>query len=406
MIQRSRMRRLFVGIVLVFTLNLTPTLAEASSLQLDPVSLSFPSSHLGYVLSLYDCAVRTCAALRTTHNAGSSWIVVRTPSQLNEDLYLLLWGNYGSSYATINVHFADAQNGWIYGTVPAPVTQNTTNPNWVSRLWSTHDGGKTWRKIRLGPLSITYGVIQMASHGAWTYLFGGSYENGQAHILATHSSVDQWTSKSNEQMVMPAGGTELEGAFNFVGSSGWFVAGNDRGFSASARLAKDGSLSAWNGPSFADYGASFNPISVVTSKVLLAESESAGFVTPPASSVPPHWNNSASWLFISYDAGATFKPFRELSSSYQSHYADVPGLPATPVPGTILLQQSVNAGLQLVRSTNWGKTWQVVLKRAVSQVVFTSRSTGFAIVQRRTNLVDSSLFQSSDAGGHWHQVSG
>jgi hypothetical protein len=205
-------------------------------------------------------------------------------------------------------------------------------------------------------------------------------------------------------MEMPAGGTQLEGEFSFVGSSGWFVAGNDRGFTASARLANDGAWHEWNGPTFEHFGSSFAPITPVTGKVLLAVSASAGFVIPPASSVPPNWNNEATWLFISYDAGATFKPFRELSGSYQSGYYAVPGLPTAPVPGTILLQRATSSGGQIVRSTNWGRTWDVVLNRSVSQVLFTNRSTGFAIEQRRANLTDSSLFQSSDGGGHWRQV--
>jgi hypothetical protein len=402
--QGSRVQPLLVGIFFVLSLNLTPNVAEASSAHLDPISLSFPSPQLGYVLSLYDCAANTCAALRSTDDAASSWSVVPTPSQLNKDLKLVSWGTYANSYATLTVHFADAQNGWIYGTVPAPVTPDTSNPNWVNRLWSTHDGGTTWHQVRLGPLSITGGVVQMATHEAWTYLFGGSDENGRAYILATHSNVDQWTSKSNAPMEMPAGGTQLEGAFSFAGSNGWFLAGNDRGFTASARLVKDGSWSAWTRPSIETFGSSFSPIAVVTNNVLLAECQSAGFVYPPASSVPRGWNNGAAWLFISYNAGSTFKPLRQLSDSYHGSYSTVPGLPATPVPGTVLLQQATNSGVRMVRSTNWGRSWHMVLDRSASQVLFISRSTGFAIVQRRANQVGSSLFRTSDTGGHWSDI--
>src|ERR1700722_18086497 len=293
-----RILRPLVVTVFVLTMNVTTTSAEATSLQLRPMSLSFPAAHLGYVLSLYDCAARTCAALRSTTNEASSWNVVPTPSQLNTDLRRISWGDYGTTYSfsTINVHFANATDGWIYGAIPARATHNTTNPNWVLRLWSTHDGGKKWRQIRLGPLKITAGVFQMATHGAWTYLFGGSYENGRAYVLATRSNEDQWTSDSTQPMYIPAGGSQLEGAFSFVGSKGWFLAGNDRGFSASAQLANDASWTPWGGPSFELFGASFSPISAVTSRILIAVGQSAGFVTPPASSVPPNWKNSASWL--------------------------------------------------------------------------------------------------------------
>jgi len=404
--QGPLLRRLLIGVALVVSLNLTPTVAQASPLQLHPMSISFPTPRLGYLLSLYKCDGKTCAALRSTHDAGSSWNMVATPSRMNNDLNLISWGTYGTEYAysTINVHFADAQNGWIYGSVPTPDAANPSNPIWVSRLWSTHDAGKTWQKIPLRPLSLTGGVVQMATHGSWTYLFGGSNTNGRTYILTTPSNVDRWTDDSSAQMGMPAGGTQLQGEFSFTGSTGLFVAGNDRGFTASARLSKDGSWIFWKGPSFEAFGASFAPIATVTRKVLLAEGESSGFVIPPASTVPPEWNSSSSWLFISYNAGATFKPLRELSSSYHRGYFSVPGLPATPEPGTILLQQTTNTSLKLVQSTDWGRTWNVVLNRPVSQVVFTTRSKGFAIVRHGTVQSDTSLFVTDDEGGHWSRV--
>jgi hypothetical protein len=364
--------------------------------------MSFPSLHVGYVLSLDDCAASTCAVLRRTNDAGSSWDVVPTPNELNRNLKLVSWGLYGNAYATLTVHFADSRDGWIYGTIPVRNSTDPSNPNWVSRLWSTHNGGETWKRIRVGPLRLTGGVVQMATHGAWTYVFGGEDTSARSFILATHSNVDQWTVESKGQMGMPAGGTQLEGAFSFVRSSGWFVAGNDRGITASARLSKDGSWSPWSGPSVDD--SSFTPIAAVSRTVLLVVGQSAGFVYPPASTVPRGWNNGASWLFISYDAGATFKPFRQLSRSYHGGYSAVPGLPATPVPGTILLQRTENSGDELMRSANWGRSWQIVLKRSVSLVVFTSQSVGFAIVQQRTNPLTTTLVRTNDSGIHWSDV--
>jgi len=54
-----------------------------------------------------------------------------------------------------------------------------------------------------------------------------------------------------------------------------------------------------------------------------------------------------------------------------------------------------------MRSANWGRTWQVVLRRPVTQVVFTSRTTGFAIVQLGSKY---SLFRTTDTGSHWVKV--
>lgn len=401
----SRLSPLIVCSLFVLLVIPTSDVAGASPVQLDPISLSFPTPQRGYVLSLYDCATKTCAALRSTGDAGSSWSVLPMPSQLDRRLQLESWGTYGTTYETLSVHFADAKNGWIYGTVPAPVTSTTASPNSVSRLWSTHNGGTTWQQVRLDPLSLTAGVVQMATHGAWTYLFGGS-NTGGAYLLGTRSNVDQWSKESSAPMEMPAGGTPLVASFTFAGDNGWFVAGNDRSFIASARLLSNGSWSAWNGPSFEHFGASFTPIEAVTSRVLLAEGQSAGIVYPPASAVPSGWNNGASWLFISYDAGATFKPLRKISSTYQgSYYSIVPGLPAVPVAGTILHQRASNSSYRLVRSTNWGRTWSIVLNHSVSQVLFTSRTTGFAIVREGSSETSFSVCRTIDAGSHWTKVS-
>ena len=376
--------------------------AAATPNRINPISLSFSSPQSGYLLSLYDCATHTCANLRRTSDAGSTWSDVQIPSQLNKHMKLDSWHAYGASYSTLTVHFADARDGWIYGTVPVPNPADPSYPNDVSRLWSTHDSGKTWRQIRLDPLNLTGGVVAMATHGPRTYIFGGTNTSARSFILATTSSADSWRNESKGQMGMPAGGSQLEGSFSFVGSSGWFVAGNDRGFTASARLSKDGSWIKWGGPSVDD--ASFTPIAAVSKEELVVEGQSAGFVIPPASTVPRGWNDGASWLFISHDAGATFEPLRQLSRSYHGSYSTVPGLPATPAPGTVLLERTVGTGYELVRSTNWGRNWQTVLKRSVSQVVFTSRSVGFAVALRPSHPTTTTLLRTIDSGIHWRDV--
>jgi hypothetical protein len=401
-VKRSLLVTLLISVIVPASVSFgwASTGTAATSKQLNPISLSFSSSQSGYVLSLYDCASHTCANLRSTNDAGSSWTEVPIPVQLNKHLELDSWDAYGASYSTLKVHFADARDGWIYGTVPVPNAADPEYPNIVGRLWSTHDSGKTWRQIRLGPLHLTGGVTAMATHGPWTFLFGGTNTSAQSFILATHSNVDQWTVKSKGQMGMPAGGSQLEGAFSFAGSSGWFVAGNDRGFTASARLSEDGSWSNWSGPSVDD--ASFTPLGAVSKDVLVVEGQSAGFVIPPSSTVPRGWNRGASWLFISHDAGATFKPLRQLSRSYHGSYSTVPGLPATPIPGTILLLRTVGSSSQLVRSTNWGQSWQTVLKLSVDQVVFTSRSVGFAIAPQLLHPTTTTLLRTNDSGKHWN----
>jgi hypothetical protein len=80
----------------------------------------------------------------------------------------------------------------------------------------------------------------------------------------------------------------------------------------------------------------------------------------------------------------------------------MPGSSATPVPGTIFLTS--NSGDHLVRSTNWGRTWRVVLDHPVSQFVFMNRTTGLALVRDGTSQTTYSLFRTIDAGSRWKKV--
>ncbi len=400
----SRRRGTAIGALLITSLLVSVAPAGAVSSHLDPLSLSFPSANVGYVLSLSDCGADTCATLARSLDGGAAWHDVVVPPQLSDGLRLASWGTYGAGYATLSVYFADARDGWIYGSVPAPVTADTANPNWQSRLWSTHNGGTTWQQIRLGPLSVNGGVVTLASHGALTYLYGWSEQTGIAHILETPSTSDRWRRATTLALYTPAGGTTLEGSFDFAGSNGWLLAGNDRGFTSLARLSHDGSWSRWRSAPSAFFGGSFARICAVTDHLLLAAASSNLITSPPASAVPAGWNNGATWLFVSYDAGTSFKPLRELSSSLSKGYSDVAGLPATPVAGTILLERSTVPGGHLVRSVNWGRSWRVVLNHAVSDVVFVNRSTGYAIASTGSSPSNSTLFKTVDAGGHWTTV--
>jgi hypothetical protein len=396
-----------LAMLLPATLLLTPGGAGAATNPMNPIAISFPLLHLGYVLSLSDCAANTCAELRSTSNGGVTWSAVTVPTQMTAGLKLASWSTYGSNFPTLNIHFADSRDGWIYGTVPASVTSNTSNPNWQSRLWSTHDGARTWQQVGLGPLGLSAGVFQMATHGVWTYLFGGSYQTGRPRILGTRSTTDHWANKLAAPMWMPAGGTQLEGSFTFAGSKGWFVSGNNRGFNPSLQLSSDGSWRTWKTPLPAELGASYAPVVAVTDKILVTVCTYAGFAGLPASAVPAGWNKLASWLFISYDAGATFKPVRRLTSSVQDGYYAVPGLPATPALGIIILGQYTNYGNRLVRSSNWGRSWRIVINHAVLQVEFVNRSLGFAIADEntsQTSQLNSSLLRTNDGGSHWTVV--
>ncbi|MGC8510433.1 MAG: hypothetical protein ACP5PB_06130 [Acidimicrobiales bacterium] len=390
-----------ISVAVTATLGLPGAARAATAPTPRPIALSFPSARVGYVLSLADCARRTCVTLERTRDAGARWTSVPVPGGLARSVARAAWGTYGGAdgYTTLSVHFADARDGWVYGVVPALAPSSS-----VDRLWSTHTAGATWTSIPLGSLGIDLGVVTMATHGAWTYLYGAS-SSPQASILATASTQDRWRNRSQVKLWMPAGGTPLQGAFTFAGRQGWFTGGNDRGMWF-ARLGAHGMWAPWPVASPALRSAGFQPVADVAPDSLAIVAASAGFGYPPASAVPPGWNDGSTWLFASRDGGRTFVAQRELSASYHRVFPVVAGLPATPAPGVLLVESETAAGaFQLVRSTDGGVTWHAVVRHYVRQVELGSQGSGFAIVMvGPATSVDSVLLRTLDAGAHWTPV--
>lgn len=390
-----------VGVVATATLGLPGAARAAPAGTPRPLSLSFPSPRVGYVLSLADCAGDTCVSLARTRDAGARWARVPVPGPVARGVARAAWGTYGGAngYATLSVHFADARDGWIYGAVPA-----LTTTGFVNGLWATHSGGASWTPIPLGPLRIDLGVVTMATHGAWTYLYGAS-SSSQASILATASSQDRWSSRSRVRLWMPAGGTQLQGAFTFAGRRGWFTGGNDRGMWF-ARLGAHGFWVPWPVASLALRSASLRPVAAVSPDSLVVVAASAGFDYPPTSAVPPGWNDGSTWLFTSPDGGRTFVARHELSASYRQVFPVVPGLPATPAAGVLLVERETAGGAsQVVRSTNGGATWRIVVRHELRQVELGPRGPGFAIALiGPPTSVAAVLLRTVDAGAHWTPV--
>jgi hypothetical protein len=405
---KSRLASRLIIANFVFAATFIFPIAEASTAaaHLHPISLSFPSRTTGFALSLYDCSTRTCAAMERTTNAGTSWTGVRLPVGLNRGLNIAPWKLFSAYFdsLSLNIHFANVQDGWIYGTVPAPATPTTTNPNYAVRLWSTHDGGASWKWIPLGPLKIDYGVIQMATHGAVTYLYGASFRTSSARILATSSHNDRWTDATSSALRVPAGGTQMQGSFTFSGTHGWFVGGNDRGDLSQEQLTASGIWTNWSVRSSA-FNGSYAPVVAQSSHNLLVVATSALFVTPPAKSVPAGWNEGATWLFSSNDSGKSFKPVRQFSSSSKLGFPVVQGLPVVTHSGAILLERlnqgTSNARPQLVRTTDFGRSWRVVIGQGVIQVVFVSSTSGYAVIVAGSNPQDTSLVRTVNSGTVW-----
>ncbi len=378
--------------------------ATTGSSMRHPVSISFPASRLGFALLISDCQGQTCIGLQRTRDAGATWSRLAVPVDLATTMKMISWATYPTVIAsgTLAVHFADARDGWIYGVTPAPATA-TTNPNYSPRLWSTHDSGASWQQISLGTLKIGDGVLQMATHGAVTYLYGASFATGLARILSTTNSLDNWTSATRSILSVPAGGTQLQGSFTFAGTRGWFVAGNDRGFETMEELTPSGTWTNWPVKSLA-LGEGFVPVAAESNKKLLIVASSSGFVVPAPNTAPSGWGHGATWLFESTNAGKTFRAIHELASSSKVIFPFENGLPATAKPGTILVEREFGTDtttFELVASTNDGRSWRVVIGERVLQVTFAAPSIGYAIVFAHSDPRLSELRTTVDGGLHW-----
>jgi len=110
--------------------------AEASAADLDAqkpprtfvaASLTATSRHSWLVLGSVPCHRRTrCVSLIRTNDSGRHWSAVVSP---NAPLAI----DAPVPGAARSIRFANPRDGWIFG----------------GSLWSTHDGGKRWRKITL-----------------------------------------------------------------------------------------------------------------------------------------------------------------------------------------------------------------------------------------------------------------
>jgi hypothetical protein len=104
-------------------------------------SVSFVSQNDGFVMGVAPCPAGACLAIRHTVDRGLTWTPVGAPPATIAPS--------GTDFVPLSVsglHFADPVNGWAYGT----------------NLWSTHDGGASWREIQFG------GPIVALASGAGT----------------------------------------------------------------------------------------------------------------------------------------------------------------------------------------------------------------------------------------------
>lgn len=373
-----------------------------------PVSATFLPTGEGWILSGYHCSTGVCLAVKRTMDDGRTWTSLPLPSGLR-----MVTNSSGASYFPLiqqNIYFADAKDGWIYGSVSPVGSIGDTNLTFDAEIWSTHDGGASWSILDTKSLGMKFDVLSVSATRGSIYAI--SWLKDQTFGLWRSSIMnDSWQRVSTPILYAAAGGSNMEGALTFKGADGWLMLGNDRGTTAAVRLLSSGRWVKWHAPC-ENVGGSFAALVAFNSTTLADVCTIGGFGGDVAPGTPHYLKQQSNWVFVSHDAGLTFKPTSQVIADGSSEFLDsIPSLPASPAPGRLLIAKSVSHGLNtsdhLYLTRNGGKTWRSVYASPVTSfspviqsVKFASSSLGYAIVQRTTTT--SELIISWDGGWAWH----
>ncbi|MDH2904591.1 MAG: hypothetical protein PXZ08_11695, partial [Actinomycetota bacterium] len=342
------------GFTMCAALAGAPVSGSTRSTPTSPVSVTFLRSGEGWMLGAYHCRAGTCARVEHTSNTGHTWTAEVAPIQLQTLIRTTVSDYYPVAHLTI--YFANADDGWIYGSVPSGSSNGTTKPV----LWSTHDAGRRWSPVSVTSLAMKYGILSVgASHGQ-VYAIGWNTDQSFG-LWRSPISTNSWRRVRTPTLFAAAGGTGMDGALVFKGTSGWLMVGNDRGVTGGARLTSSGHWVKWAGPC-ASVGGNFAVPVAYSSTSLVDACTIGGFGGDVAPGTPKSLKMSTDWIFTSHNGGLTFAPTRQIGVGSPTMWlVQVSGLPASPSPGTILVAKPLNQGQaspeHLFATSNGGRTW-------------------------------------------------
>ena len=110
-----------------------------------------------------------------TTDAGRDWSASPAPAPA-----VAFPSGQGTAGASMSVRFADPMDGWIYAMNPA-------------RVWSTHDGGKTWARVQSAGLTPSATITAMEASGGyvWVAVIPPGFTN--VHLERSPVGTDSWT---------------------------------------------------------------------------------------------------------------------------------------------------------------------------------------------------------------------
>lgn len=321
-----------------------------------PVSVTFVSLDVGWVLGTAPCASRPCTSLVRTSDRGKTWVGLPAPPvELTT----------GASQGVRLVRFADAKNGWAFGP----------------ELWATHDGGGHWSRVSLP--GTTASATVAALEAADGMVHAAVFDRGTTHILSSPASSDAWRDAAT---TVPLGaGPVPDARILLQGASGWLLV-NNRTAVGGARLTA-GRWETWEPPCHEAGG----PVAVAASgpSDLVAICNEGVWTGRPL----------AVRSYRSSDGGGTFQQ-NSASLALGCCVAEV----ASATPGTIVVGGETEQAPVLLASFDHGGSWAPVLKAASrsswTDVGFTSTAQGVA-VSRASDGSAGQLLITVDGGHSW-----
>jgi photosystem II stability/assembly factor-like uncharacterized protein len=366
-----------------------------------PTSFSFPTASVGWLLGDRPCQTPQgdlCIQLRRTTNGGRTWTIAHLPSGLiTEAAGEGLPYDQESMEEGLTVTFADRQNGWIYGALVYGTVDGVAQRSSVPVLWSTHDGGHTWRKIELERAVRTQSAylndIQTIGTSAYAIVAYGQEIPRTLQVLTTPVSADRWRPEQAAHIQFP---TALATTASFFtdGSDRYLIVGGTTQ-ATGARFTRSRWVSWPNPCASVDVDATVPAITSTGTMYAACPIVDAGAVVPPAA--PPGALGGQVWLYTSTDHGTSFHAISQIPMPAGSE----PGSIAAS-PGGILL--AING--EVLASFNAGHTWTPVWNQKPVAMQFLTPTIAAALVAEPgvIGAVTGQLIMTNDSGHTWHPV--
>ncbi len=327
-----------------------------------PLSATFVTSRIGYVLGTVSCSSGRCLALAGTLDGGSAWQDLGVPAPPGTAPNFLASGT-----VELSMRFSDQNDGWIYGRVGTQYV-----------LWWTANQGATWQAV--GQAQTQGGEVlslEATQRRAEAAVFRGS-PAGLTMISSPQSSAI-WRPVS---ATLPASGSNPSTQLVLQGNAGWIVA-NAPTFVAGARLGPSGRWASW-----VPVGGQCGPgirvrVAAVKAQDLFAECQAPTGAAGAA-------------VYYSADGGSTWTSMGRLPSGLRVQAFAAASNTTLAVAGRLdgrtVIEVSESAG------SRWAPVWRG--SGTVSNLGFENSSQGIAVV---TSPAGSELLMTYSAGLTWQR---